>query len=225
MLRIRAPYADESGTLTEQPKLQWPEACACCGAPAAGSTYELKHRARETSGDGGNNIAGLLFAWMTSGIDMSWKVPCCDACRAHSRRSHNPLRLKWTIIYGGIPTMFIGGFALWSMGVANGSEASDDPVGAAIAVAFVCLNFLAWYGVWWLVGALMRALARGGTTPRCADSLAPVAANSNNKFVLLDFTNDAYAGGVATANGLTTEPARFTRVPVMVADFLGRFGA
>jgi hypothetical protein len=224
MLRIRAPYTDEKSAITSAPQVNWPQVCACCGQPNGGAVYQLKHRARESSG-GEQGAAGLIFAWMTSGFDMSWPVPCCQACQVHSRKSHNPLRLKWTILYAGIATMFIGGFALWSMGVANGNDLGDDPVGSVVAIGFVCLNFLAWYGVWRLAGGLMRWRGRGSTTPRCADSLAPVAAGSDARFVRFDFTNDAYARSVAQANGLATEPARFTKVPVMVGDFLIRLGA
>jgi hypothetical protein len=224
MLRIRVPYLDETGIIAGGPQIKWPRVCACCGAANDGAACELKHRARESSaGDG--NAAGLLLAWMTSGIDMSWQVPCCEACQVHSRKSRNPLRLKWTVVYGGIPTMFLGGFGLWSMGVANGDDIGDDPVGVMVAVGFVCLNFLAWYGVWRLVGGLMRWRGRGSTTPQCADSLAPVAANSDAQVVRFDFTNDACAESVAKANGLATEPARFTRIPVMVGDLLIRLGA
>jgi len=223
MLRIRVPYIGEKSVITEGQDMKWPQVCGCCGQPNEGGAYQLKHRARESSLSDGN-AAGLLFAWMTSGIDMSWQVPCCPACQVHSRKSRNPLRLKWTIVYAGILTMFLGGFALWSMGIANGDDFSDDPAGTAIAIAFVCLNFVAWYVVWRLVGGLMRWRGRGSMTPGCPDSLAPVTANSDAEFVRLDFTNDAYAQSVAKANGLATEPARLAKVPVMLGDLLIRLG-
>ncbi len=222
MLRIKAPYADEKTRFSGAPQLTWPQVCSCCGGPNNGLSYQLNHRARETSG--GSIVAGgMIYETSAGGIDMSWPIPCCATCQAHSRKSRNPLRLKWTIVYGGIPTMFLGGFALWSMGVANSPNAGDDPAGAVIAVGFVCLNFLAWYGVWLGVGALMRMRGRGGTTTACADSVAPVSAGTDSRFVRFDFTNDAYAGAVAQANGLATEPARFAKVPVIVGDILARF--
>lgn len=226
MLRIRAAYANERGGITGAPQLKWPQVCACCGQPNSGGTYTLNHLARE--GGGGTIVAGGMAHHMGGGSNvnfgMSWPVPCCSACQVHSRKSRNPLRLKWTVIYGGIPTMFLGGFALWSMGVANNPDATADPVGTAMAFGFVGLNFVAWYGVWRLVGGLMRLRGRLSTRPGCADSLAPVAANSDSRFVRFDFTSDAYAASVAQANGLSTEPARFAKVPVLVGNMLARLG-
>lgn len=114
--------------------------------------------------------------------------------------------------------MFIGGFGLFSLGVADDPDAS--PIEIAIVIAFVVLNFLAWYYIWQGIGALMRARARKFVTPRCADSRSPVSASTGARFVKLDFTNENYAMGVAQMNGLQVEPIPFV-IPI-VGDMLAQ---
>jgi len=209
MLRIRARYVDQSKTILGMPAMKWPDVCACCGAPQPQTVYPLEEIARHVRG-GWGAVGGVPVHVEESGHRMQWNVPCCQPCLVHARKSHHPFSLFWTVIRGGIPTMFLGGFILFSMGVADDPDAASDPAGVVIAITFVILNFVAWVGIWQLIGALMRWRASRFTTPACADPRVPVITSSSNEYVRFDFTNDRYAWGVAQANGLMVEPARFT---------------
>jgi hypothetical protein len=213
VLRIRARYADQSKKIIGTPALNWPAVCACCGIPQPQTVYVLEQIARHNRGGWGPAAGGVSTYIPETGYQMLWNVPCCQPCLVHAQKSHHPFSLFWTVIRGGIPTMFLGGFILFSMGVADDPDAMSDPAGLVIAIAFVILNFVAWVGIWQLIGAFMRWRGSRFVTPMCADPRAPVAASSNYEHVRFDFTNDRYAWGVAQANGLWIEPARFTTLP------------
>jgi hypothetical protein len=220
MLRVRARYADERGQITGVPQLNWPPACACCGLPTE-ARLAVTHRARESAGGWFSPDGITSYKVAATGHDMGWQVPCCEACQAHSRKSRNPFRLRTMLVFPAVATMFAGGFALFSMGIADDPDASAGEI--AIAIAFVVANFYAWWGIWRLLGAFMRQRGRASISARCADSVPPVSATSGSQFVRFDFTNDSYAAAVAQANNLMAERVPF--VFPIVGDMLVRVQA
>lgn len=220
MLRIRARYAGDNTVITGTPVLNWPPFCACCGVPTQ-AVASLRHVARQSGGMWGPDVGGMSYWVPETGYGMEWRIPCCEACQVHAQKSHHPFSLKWTLVRGGIITMFLGGFGLFSMGIADDPNAS--PLEILIAVTFVAVNFLAWYGIWKLIGALMRQRGRKFLTARCVDSLAPVSVSSGTQFVRFDFTNDWYAQGVAQVNNLTIERIPF--VFPIIGDMLAQVRA
>jgi len=215
MLRIRARYAN-GAKISGTPRLSWPEVCACCGKSRPKTTLLVEQIARHTRGGWGPAAGNVSTYIPESGNQMLWNVPCCGPCLVHSQKSRHPFSLFWTVIRGGVVTMFIGGFILFSMGVADDPDPTSDLPGLGVAIAFVALNFLAWVGIWRLIGRLMAWRGSRYVTPQCVDSRAPVATSSNLEFVSFDFTNDSYAQSVAAASGLATEPAKFSS-----ANFMG----